>query len=260
LLQTAFRLYERWRAASYSFQHAAAPSSDDGLPLPPGDFLMQVAGSPAPEVYLNGGELAAASIIATLERQGVPLTGDVLDFGCGCGRVLRRWPNMPGVVAHGCDYNADLALWIREHLPFARVSVNGLTPPAPYRDRKFDLIYALDVLTHLPETMQRAWMREFQRVLSPGGHLLVSTHGANYLPGLSTSEQRRFNEGMLVVRSARSAGSNLCNAFHPESYMRGTLADGFDIVAHEPRGDGSNPEQDLWLLRKLSPEPRAGLR
>ena len=227
--------------------------------MPPGDFLIQAAGSPAPEVYLHGGELAANNIIDVLQRHDVPLAGDVLDFGCGCGRVLRRWRNLPGAVPYGCDYNADLARWSRENLPFAKVSINGLTPPAPYRDAKFDLIYALGVLAHLPETMQRPWMREFHRMLRPGGHLLVSTHGAHYLPTLSHAEQRRFNESKLVVRSARSAGSNLCNAFHPDGYVRRMLTEGFDIVAHEPRGARGNSEQDLWLLRKLPPEPAVGL-
>lgn len=213
---------------------------------------MQVAGSPAPDVYLHGGELAADSIRDILARHGVPLAGAVLDFGCGCGRVLRRWHGEDALQVHGCDYNADLANWSRANLPFARVSVNGLHPPAPYRDQKFDLIYALSVLTHLPEASQRPWMRDFHRMLKPGGHLLVSTHGEHYLANLSSAERRRFQAGQLVVRSSRSAGSNLCNAFHPPSYFREHLAAGFDVVAHEPRGARGNPEQDVWLLRRRS--------
>jgi SAM-dependent methyltransferase len=251
MVERLFHLYERWRAVSYRVMSPAPASREDGLPLPPGDFLMQVAGSPAPDVYLHGGELGADCIRDVLGRNGVELQGAVLDFGCGCGRVLRRWHTEPGIEAHGCDYNADLALWSRTHLPFARVAVNGLRPPAPYRTGKFDLIYAFSVITHLPETDQRPWMREFHRLLKPGGHLLVSTHGEHYMPKLTTGERSRFQDGRLVVRSARSAGSNLCNAFHPPQYFRRELAEGFEIAAHEPRGARGNPEQDLWLLRRL---------
>src|SRR5438445_1248741 len=54
----------------------------------------------------------------------------VLDFGCGCGRVIRHWPSGP--TLYGCDYNPALVEWCQTNLPFAQFALNNLTPPLPY--------------------------------------------------------------------------------------------------------------------------------
>jgi hypothetical protein len=111
-------------------------------------------------------------------------------------------------------------------------------------------VYALSVFTHLTEELQTAWRDELRRVLRPGGRLLVTTHGRAYLPRLESDERLRFERGELVVRWADLAGSNLCSAYHPERYVRETLAHGFDLSTIEPEGARGNPTQDLVVLRR----------
>jgi len=48
----------------------------------------------------------------------------VLDFGCGCGRVLRHWSGVHGTGVYGCDINPKMVDWCNEHLPFADVALN----------------------------------------------------------------------------------------------------------------------------------------
>jgi hypothetical protein len=43
---------------------------------------------------------------------------------------------------------------------------------------------------------------------------------------------------------------NLCRAYHPESYLRDTFAQGFEFVKLEPEGALGTPTQDLVVLRK----------
>ena len=74
--------------------------------------------------------------------------GSILDFGCGCGRVVRWWRDLPAEI-HGSDFNPTLVRWCRENLPFGVFEVNRPEPPLPYPDDSFDLVYALSVLTHL---------------------------------------------------------------------------------------------------------------
>lgn len=166
-----------------------------------------------------------------------------------CGRVLRYWASVPGEV-HGCDYNARLVDWCRQALPFARLQVNGLTPPLPYADTTFDLVYALSVFTHLSADLQLPWVRELRRIIRPGGYLLLSLHGRRYLPDLTPEERDRFEHGDLVVREGEAAGTNRCGAYHPERYVRERLADGFVLLEHQPEGARGNPHQDLVLLRR----------
>lgn len=220
------------------------------FPVPPEQLIAQVAGSADVRWFLEGGRLALDSIIKALGRHGRdPGTlGSILDFGCGCGRVARHWPGVTEAALHGVDYNADLSGWCERNLPFGRFSVNRLAPPLNFPDGSFDLIYALSVFTHLPEPLQQAWIDEFARVLTPGGLLLLTTHGEYYRPQLTPAEQRRFDAGELVTRDAVVAGTNLCTTFHPPVYVRDRLPRGLILVDHVPLAAHGNPHQDIVLL------------
>ena len=249
LLRPAFRGYEAARALVAGRRLAPA---DDGLPVPPPALIVRVAGTADPAWFLESGRRAADTIRGALERAGTPLdtVGSILDFGCGCGRVTRRWVDLTGTAVHGSDPNERAVAWCRRNLPFARFEANRLAPPLAYGDGSFDLVYALSVFTHLPEELQLAWADELRRVLRPGGFLLLTTHGERYRERLDAAERRRFDDGGLVVRWAEGAGTNLCSAFHPHAYVEGTLAAGLELVDFAPEGAAGNPHQDLYLLRK----------
>src|SRR5262249_9068898 len=144
--------------------------------------------------------------------------GGVLDFGCGCGRVLRHLGGLRATLA-GSDADADAVAWCRANLPFAQVVRNGPRPPLPFDESSFDLAYGLSVLTHLPATLQRAWATELTRIVRRGGHVLLTVHGRSYADGLSAEERRTFGLGQLVVRRASASGTNLCTVFHPPGWI-----------------------------------------
>ena len=250
LHRPAFRAYEA--ASSLRALGRRPPAADDGLPVPPPRLIMRVAGTPDPAWFLESGRLAAESIGSAAERAGRPVgeLGAILDFGCGCGRVTRRWATLDGVAVHGSDRNAAAIEWCRGNLGFAGFETNGLAPPLPYADASFDLVYALSVFTHLTEELGLAWAAELGRVLRPGGHLLLTTHGDHYRPRLETAERLRFDAGELVVRRPDAVGTNLCAAFHPAAYVQETLAGRLEPVELVPEGAKGNPYQDLHLLRK----------
>ncbi len=221
----------------------------DGLPIPPSSLRILVAATADISWFLKSGERGAVSIRDTLERNGLAIgrTVPVLDFGCGCGRVLRHFADLGGRV-HGTDFNPKLVEWCRRHLRFGHFDTNALEPPLPFEDGRFGLVYALSVFTHLPEALQSAWMDEVRRVLRPGGHFILTTHGSRYAADLTPGEQQRFAEGKLVLRRDDRPGSNVCGAYHPEVYVREQLARGFVVVDFVREGAAGNPNQDLWLL------------
>ena len=247
LLGAAYRMYERLKALR---GRETVSVADDGLPVPPARLRVRVAGTADPEWFLESGRLAEESIRARLGRQGIAVeeVGALLDFGCGCGRVTRRWRALEGV--HGSDMNAEAVAWCRANLPFGRFETNGLAPPLAFADDSFALVYALSVFTHLTVDLQRAWLRELRRILRPGGLLLLTTHGRAYLDRLSHEERERFDAGEVVVRWEDVAGTNLCSAYHPERALREDLAEGFAFLELEPEGALGNPHQDLSVLRK----------
>jgi SAM-dependent methyltransferase len=242
-----------WRARAWRDRNARVRSAGapDGLPLPADRLIQLVAGTADIGWFLEGGARAAASIRAALTDGGLALQDvrSLLDFGCGCGRVARHWAGLPAAV-HGCDVNPRLVAWCRANLSFGTFVENRLEPPLPYGEGSFDLAYALSVFTHLPERGQRAWMDEMRRVIRPGGHLLLTTHGSRYRAELQADEAARFDAGDLVVRRSDEPGSNACGAYHPEAYVRARLAPPFQVIAFRREGALGNPYQDLWLLRR----------
>ncbi len=223
----------------------------DGLPIPPSRLIYLVAGTYDIDWFLTLGLRAHKAITGALERNGIDASrfDAILDFGCGCGRVTRSFANLDGVDVHGCDYNARLIDWCAKSLSFATFNTNQLTPPLPYPDGKFDLAYALSVFTHWGQDYQFAWIDEMRRVIKPGGHLLMTTHGESYRPTLSDEERAAFDADELVVRRAHLAGKNICTTFYTERYVRAHLTRGCQVVDFVPQGAKGNPTQDLYLLR-----------
>jgi SAM-dependent methyltransferase len=212
--------------------------------------MVRVAGTPDADWFLRSGRISADTVREAATRHGRPLEslGSLLDFGCGCGRVTRWWRELDAEV-HGSDVDAPAVAWCRASLGFGHFAVNELAPPLPYRDSTFDLVYAFSVLTHLTEELQRPWLDDLRRVLRSGGLLVLSTHGERYLERLTAAERARFEAGDLVVRWGGVAGTNLCTAFHPRSYLE-RLAEGFELLEHVPEGAAGNPHQDLSVLRR----------
>jgi SAM-dependent methyltransferase len=245
LAEPLFRLYEAIAALRPTLTPAGIVQ-----PLPPASLRFKVAGTPRAFSYVDGGRKAVQSIEEILTAGGRSLSEcqSILEFGCGCGRVLTHFECDASLA--GCDINQQLIDWVHEYLPSIDARVNGLQPPLSWPDSAFDLVVALSVFTHLPEPLALAWMAELIRVLAPGGYIVFSAHGEHYLPALTASERADFKAGKPVARFARSAGTNLCNTYYPESWVRKTLASGLESAAFRARGAHGNPEQDLYLFKK----------
>jgi SAM-dependent methyltransferase len=212
---------------------------------------LMVAGTDDAEWFLDAGKRGADSLAALCARHGVPLEkcASILDFGCGCGRVIRHLRHLPAQL-HGCDSNPVALEWCADNMPFAQFALNALESPLDYDRETFDVVYALSVFTHLPEGLQAHWMTELRRVLKPGGLLVMSLHGDALAGKLTRPERADYRSGRLVVRIGDLPGTNHCAAFHPPSFVREVMARGFEVVEMVPEGATGNPPQDAWVLRK----------
>lgn len=246
LLATAFRAYERLKSAHPRFWR------EDRAGLPPAILRIQVAGIGDLQWFLEGGRLAARSLESILRKNEIDPASihALLDFGCGCGRVTRHLQEFSNAKIYGVDLHRDAIRWCARNLGRGEFSVNALAPPLSFSDRSFDLIYAFSVFTHLNDSLEAAWLREFHRILTPGGWLVASTHGEASAGPLNPEERRRFDQGERVTRFENVSGSNLCNAFHPRAALERAAARLFETVDFVAAGALGNPHQDLYLLRR----------
>jgi 2-polyprenyl-3-methyl-5-hydroxy-6-metoxy-1,4-benzoquinol methylase len=222
----------------------------DGLPLPPARLMFLVQGTTNVREFLTDGRSTAVAVLDVLKSTGVEIdsTASILDFGCGCGRVIRHVHEMTGAQCYGTDYNPQLIEWCQRKLPFAQFSVNGVSPPLAYKTEQFDVVYALSVFTHFPENLQSAWITELARLLKPGGHLLMTTHGESFLRYMSDEERQMFRSGRLVVREQGAVGSNPFFAAHPPEYVKTLAPPELSIVRFVPetRRRAEPPSRLCW--------------
>lgn len=204
--------------------------------------------------FLRVGERCARDVEAALRKVGKDFAsfGDVLDFGCGCGRTLLWFSDRPPRL-HGTDIDAEAISWCRTNLRFAdSFAVNGRLPPLDYPSETFDLVYAVSVFTHLNEEYQFRWLEELKRVTRPGGIVLLTLHGRYFWKDLSPVDAADVErDGFKFVASNDMRGilpEWYQNAFHTEGYVRARFSEHFDVLDYAPRG--MDRRQDVVILQK----------
>src|SRR5678816_4348984 len=138
------------RRISIQIQHQTAVSPD-GLPIPPPQLHFLVSGNDRLDLadFFEAGRGCAQGVTGLLKKQNLDIDSfeSILDFGCGCGRVIRHFHSLKHARVYGTDYNPQLVDWCNQNLKFGDFSVNDLKPPLAYPAGKFDLVYAFSVFT-----------------------------------------------------------------------------------------------------------------
>ena len=223
-----------------------------GIKLPPDYLIYESFQLNYRKYYTESRE--TAQWLATLLQKHVTLNHlRVLDWGCGPGRVIRHLPEVFGNENefYGTDYNKKSIGWCSENLPEISFNHNSLRANLPYKDDFLDIIYGISIFTHLSEQMHYDWFNELQRVLKPGGILVVTTQGDNFKTKLTEAEVTEFNKGSLVVRGNVKEGHRTYSAFQPASFMK-NLFKKLHILEHivkKPNAEGYIP-QDVWIVQK----------
>ena len=127
------------------------------------------------EEFFRTGVDEAASILSQVQAcWRLPEKRRALDFGCGAGRItqalgahfdeIQGVDIAPSMIALAERYNrlGDRCHYALNAEPDLRI----------FPDRHFDLIYSVLTLQHMPPYLARGYLKEFLRVLRPGGALL----------------------------------------------------------------------------------------
>ncbi|MBI9035774.1 MAG: class I SAM-dependent methyltransferase [Bacteroidales bacterium] len=187
-------------------------------------------------------------------RKHIPLeSGNILDWGCGPGRIIRHFPELLGEKfnIYGTDYNERSIDWCKNNLENINFNHNGLEANLPYNENHFDVIFAISIFTHLSEEKHYEWFNELLRTMKPGGIFFFSTHGNAFFNKLSETEKRKFKNGEIIERGSVTEGHRVYTAFHPDAFMHKLLKD-VKILEHveQPEPTTGKHQQDIWIIQK----------
>jgi SAM-dependent methyltransferase len=120
----------------------------------------------------------------------VKASSDILEIGCGCGRIAHHLRGNWFVGSYvGIDIDRESLQWCTSHFPsekftflpsphvsatYASHSVDESTPIAFPEDWEKDFIYSTSLYTHLLETELANYTRESFRVLRPNGTMYMT--------------------------------------------------------------------------------------
>jgi SAM-dependent methyltransferase len=163
---------------------------------------------------------AAPQLVAFVRSLGE--RGDVLDLGCGDGRLTAE---LRGRSLTGADVSEVALDRARLRVPEATLVRVAPDEPLPFGDAAFDLVLCAETIEHVRDV--QLLVSEVRRVLRPGGTFAVTTPAHTRLTALrvlARGWEREFEPLSAHLRyfTARS--------------LRGLLDEmGFDVAAVETR-------------------------
>jgi SAM-dependent methyltransferase len=241
------------------------------LPTPPPELIQRVTGAATEDEFHDSGYADASIFFDAFRENGFDFARPtrVLDFACGCGRLLRAFSRFSDrLELHGADIDAEAIAWNRRHLGFARFDVVETAPPTRYPDGFFGGVYAYSVFSHLDEELHLHWLAELHRITSPGAMLVLTVQGptcaTRFQEGnafgltIPTAEEMRRDrarlddEGFLYYPYPRDLlPDGMADAqgmtFLTEDYVRRKWLEGFDLADYRT---APTDWQDFVVLRQ----------
>lgn len=124
-----------------------------------------------------------------------------LDFACGYGRLLRFLVHsLPAEHIHAAEIQRDAVDWVRD-----RYAIDAQASSSDPEDfdpgRRFDMIWAASLFSHLPDDLFGRWLARLGTLLDDGGALCFSVHDEATLP----SDMSVPEEGLLYIAGSENA-------------------------------------------------------
>jgi SAM-dependent methyltransferase len=229
------------------------------VPLPPRELRTRATGSSsAPSFHKSGRTIMTAleGAIASLGMKWADF-GRILDFGAGCGRLLRHvLPRAPLARVWACDTDPTAVTWLETNMPRVHARLNNDAVPLPFTRSLFDLVLAVDVFTAFDEAAQDGWLCELKRVTRPGGLLLITANGLkNWTDALAAEPELRKHEPSLVATgfcTTPTCDAGRLRSFHHPAYIRERWARWLGVL--DIRQQSAHPHQNVVILVRQAEE------
>lgn len=218
----------------------------------PSDYMMFEAYKLDYTNYYYDGRDFATEIIEEISQHTKLENKNILDWGCGPGRVIRHLPDLvdKSCQVFGTDYNPKTIAWCKENIPNIDFVQNDVNPPLSYKNEKFDAIIGISIFTHLSAENHQTWYDELMRVSRKDAIIMLTTHGIAFRANMTAKEIQQFDKGELVIRGNAIQGHRVFAAYHPPSYMNKLFNQQSEVLRHiEGKKEDWGVRQDTWILR-----------
>jgi len=142
------------------------------------DLRASTLASEGPGTLLYERQARLLSTLLGAEQRRLGRTLDLLDFGCGFGRLAAPLAAIPGVRYHGFDLSEAMTEPLRsappeQVAPVAERVLHGDSPRVALAGRAFDCIVSVSVLGYSPSARIPELLEELGALLRPGGLLVL---------------------------------------------------------------------------------------
>jgi SAM-dependent methyltransferase len=211
--------------------------------------------------FLATGEADVAKYVSILERANAPgQFANVLDFGCGVGRLSLAWSKRSQFVT-GVDVSTTMVERARAILSKTnnvRVLANKRNDLSLFADNSFDLVASHICLQHIPTENALNYIAEFGRVCKEGGFVAFQMPSCR-IKGHSFQDFRRiivdflpFGLGAFYRRLKRTPSVRF-NVYcaGPDSVINSAGKSKLKCIAQEPdKSAGEYLESFIYVFRK----------
>ena len=220
-----------------------AAVTSERYPVPPEDLRWRATGLADAESFLLSGSAAVDFLDKEAlgrDRKSFRDFSSILDFGCGCGRLIRSLRPLcdQWAAIHGCDIDPAAIAWCKQNIPDASFSTVAETPPLHFQDKSIDLIYACSVFTHFDAANQFRWLAELQRIMKPGGYLLLTFRYRHNIELIADQAVRDRiltdldHDGIAFMATDQTKGAlpaSYGEAYHTPDYIRKNWGSYFEV-------------------------------
>ena len=148
--------------------------------------------------FFETGEIEMATVMGCLGDVGCApnAAGAALDFGCGVGRLTQAMARRFAACV-GVDISEEMIRKAAALNQYAHCSyVTSVTERLLFEDESFAFVYSNIVLQHMPRKLALGYLREFVRVLEPGGLLVFGVQDSFVAKDMAS----RLNKARDVLR------------------------------------------------------------